>query len=136
MALQAAWTEAAEGRLPASEQAKLWALREVLGELGESTTQYDWMSKQVHVMGKGGAKGDHPGRAAVKKFFDRVDLVGPNWYPGVQQTPRTGRPVELTSNKRAIISRSMMAAKKKGPVARLRPGARIVPAGRHERLDA
>ena len=118
------------------EQAKLWALREVLGKLGESTTQYDWMSKQVHVMGKGGAKGDHPGRAAVKKFFDRVDLVGPNWYPGVQQTPRTGRPVELTSNKRAIISRSMMAAKKKGPVARLRPGARIVPAGRHERLDA
>ena len=114
MALQAAWTEAAEGRLPANEQAKLWALREVLGKLGESTTQYDWMSKQVHVIGKGGAKGDHPGRAAVKKFFDRVDLVGPNWYPGVQQTPRTGRPVELTSNKRAIISRSMMAAKKRG----------------------
>ena len=55
MALQAAWTEAPEGRLPASEQAKLWALREVLGKLGESTTQYDWMSKQVHVMGNDGA---------------------------------------------------------------------------------
>ena len=74
MALQAAWTEAAEGRLPASEQAKLWALREVLGKLGESTTQYDWMSKQVHVMGKGGAKGDHPGRAAVKN-----SLVASTW---------------------------------------------------------
>ena len=112
MALQAAWTEAPEGRLPASEQAKLWALRKVQSKQGESTTQYDWMSKQVHVMGKGGAKGDHPGSAAVKNFFDRVDLVGPNWYPGVQQTPRPGRPVEPTSNKRASISRSMMAAKK------------------------
>ena len=114
MALRAAWTEAPEGQLLAIEQAKLWALREVLCKQGESTTQYAWMSKQVRVMGKDGAKGGHPGRAAMKQFFGRVDMVGPNWYPGAQQTPRTGRPVELTPNKRAIISRSMMAAKKRG----------------------
>ena len=52
MALRAAWTEAPEGQLPAIEQAKLWALREVLCKQGESTTQYAWMSKQVRVMGK------------------------------------------------------------------------------------
>ena len=93
MALQAAWTEAAEGRLPASEQAKLWALREVLGKLGESTTQYDWMSKQVHVMGKGGAKGDHPGRAAVKKFFDRVDQASTRFIPEYYNSITRVRPV-------------------------------------------
>ena len=74
MALHAAWTEAPEGRLPASEQAKLWALRKVLRKQGESTTQCDWMSKQVHVVCKDGAKGDHTGRAAVKK-----SLIASTW---------------------------------------------------------
>ena len=35
MALQAKWTQAPEGRLPPKEQAKLWALREVLRKQGE-----------------------------------------------------------------------------------------------------
>ena len=35
MALHAKWNDAPQGRLPPKEQAKLWALREVLRKQGE-----------------------------------------------------------------------------------------------------
>ena len=54
-------SKAPHGKLPPSEQCKLWALREVLNKEGEDTAQYEWMSQQVQVKG-----GDSPGREAVR----------------------------------------------------------------------
>ena len=53
MALKAAWTHAANGRMPPIEQAKLWALREVLRKQDEDIDQYTWMASQVRVHGGG-----------------------------------------------------------------------------------
>jgi len=47
MALQHAWFSGKHGSLAGIQQAKLWALREVLSKQGESTTQWQWMSEQV-----------------------------------------------------------------------------------------
>ena len=68
MALAHAWTSAAYGRMPASEQAKLWGLREALKKIGRNTQQWQWMANQVLVAG-----GGHPSREAVRQFFERVD---------------------------------------------------------------
>ena len=58
------------------EQAKLWGLRQALRKLGEADNQYEWMSQQVRVSSSAGAVGgDHPGRAAVLRFFSRVDKI-------------------------------------------------------------
>ena len=96
------------------EQAKLWGLRVALRKLGEPDNQYEWMSQHVRVAANGRARGgDKPGRAGVKKFFDRVDALeeaGQTWYPGACLTKRTGRPVELTAQKKATITTSMMTA--------------------------
>ena len=51
MALAHAWTHEAVGRLAPVEQAKLWALREVLRKQGEEDTQYQWMSTKVKLVG-------------------------------------------------------------------------------------
>ena len=94
MALREAWLRGKQGSLAPCEQAKLWALREVLRKQDEATDQYQWMSEQVRVVGNGRTTGGgNPGRAAVKKFFDRVDEVGTAWYPGAQQKVSSGRPV-------------------------------------------
>ena len=42
MALHTAWTQAPLGKLPPKEQAKLWALREVLRKQGEDPAQYSY----------------------------------------------------------------------------------------------
>ena len=100
------------------EQAKLWGLRQALRKLGEADNQYEWMSQQVRVSSSAGAVGgDHPGRAAVLRFFNRVDKIeaaGQTWYPGATLGKRSGRPVELTTRKKAAICKSMMSAKKRG----------------------
>ena len=100
------------------EQVKLWGLREALRKLGEPTDQYQWMSGLVEVAHDGQALGgSNPGRACVKRFFDRVDefkKYGKPWYPGASLTKRTGRRVELTCHKRMTIGNSMMAAKTRG----------------------
>ena len=69
MALSWKWTHAPQGHLPPKEQAKLWALREVLTKQGEDAEQYHWMASRVHVVG-GGA----PSRGAVRRFFERVEV--------------------------------------------------------------
>ena len=80
--------------------------------------KYQWMSELVEVAHDGQALGgSNPGRACVKKFFDRVDELkksGKPWYPGASLTKRTGRPVELSCHKRMTIANSMMAAKQRG----------------------
>ena len=74
MALRKAWFTCPEEKLAPCEQAKLWGLREALRHLGEDDDQYLWMSQQVQVAAHGRATGgDNPGRAAVQKFFARVD---------------------------------------------------------------
>ena len=108
MALQAKWTHAPQGRLAPKEQAKLWALREVLRKQGEDCQQFEWMATQVQVVG-----GGHPSRESVRKFFDRVDEEPAGWYPG-RSDGKTGRPQELTPLKRKSVANSMMAAKKRG----------------------
>ena len=108
MALQAQWTHAPHGRLPPKEQAKLWALREVLRKQGEDCNQFQWMSTQVHVKG-----GGSPCREAVRRFFERVDEDPAGWYPG-RSEGKSGRPQALTPLKRKTVAKSMMAAKKRG----------------------
>ena len=106
MALHRAWFSGKRGSMAGVEQAKLWALREVLSKQGESTTQWQWMAEHVTVVG-----GGHPTREAVRKFFMRVDST-PEWHPGFRKKS-SGRPRELTHQKRRRIAESMMALKKK-----------------------
>ena len=115
MTLQELWTRAAPDRMPPKEQCKLWALRQVLRKLSEDDDQYEWMASQVTVVGGGkSGQGGHPGREAVRQFFQRVDAAGTDWYPGYSSGQRKGRPLQLTPGKRQIIATSMMAAKKRG----------------------
>ena len=120
MALREAWLHCPDGQLAFSEQAKLWGLREALRLLGESDDQFAWMAKQVRKSGNGRATGGgHPGRAAVQKFFKRVDAAenaGEAWYPGLNGSRRSGRSVAMTAKKSATIAKSMMAAKRRGDV--------------------
>ena len=64
MASLNAWLVASTGRLPPVEQAKLWALREVLRKRGDDVLQYAWMAGQVKLVG-----GGHPTRQAVKSLL-------------------------------------------------------------------
>ena len=102
MASLNAWLVASTGRLPPVEQAKLWALREVLRRRGEDVLQYAWMAGQVKLAG-----GGHLTHQAVKKFFDRVDTDN-EWYPG-KRWPGQGRPLQLTKHRSTIIARSAMS---------------------------
>ena len=73
------------------------------------------MASQVHVGGNGTATGrGHPGRAAVQKFFGRVDSYGAAWFPGRRDVDENPRNSALTPKKAAVICSSMMAAKKRG----------------------
>ena len=104
MALKAAWSAAADGRMAPSEQAKLWALREVLKKQGEDPEQYTWMASQVYLAGHGCATGGgHPGGSRVRKFFAQVDALRGEWYPGWRPWNCGGRPVQLTPKKRSVI---------------------------------
>ena len=107
MALKAAWTTAPLGRLAPIEQAKLWAVRATLIELGEAGDQYQRMSGFVVKVG-----GGNPDRHVVKKFFPRVDKEPMGWYPG-KAAAGAGRPVELTGAAAKNICKSMMAAKRR-----------------------
>ena len=75
--MKAAWTEAAHGRMAPIEQAKAWAVPEVLRRMGEAGDQYTRMSAFVVTAG-----GGHPDRKAVQKFFARVDKDPGGWFPG------------------------------------------------------
>ena len=90
MALREAWSHAAQGRMPPKEQAKLWAVREVLKQMGEKADQYQRMSQFVVTAG-----GGHPDRKAVGKFFARIDKDPSGWYPG-KRSEKVGRPREMT----------------------------------------
>ena len=90
------------------DQCKLWALREVLRAQGGDTTQYEWMSQQATVVG-----GGSPGRDAVRRFFQRVDVAGGDWFPGYTAGKRGRRP-DMIPKKKRVIAMSMMAAKKRG----------------------
>lgn len=109
------WTQAKSGSMCPLEQAKLWALREVLRKQGDNDTDYAWMSERVVAEG-----GGHPSRQAVRQFFLKVDEMGGAWYPGYK--PDTvGRPKEMNPKKRRAIAVSMMSQKKK----RNEPGYRL-----------
>lgn len=110
MSLRQLWASAATGRMTPKEQCKLWALREVLRAQGADTTQFEWMSQQVTVVG-----GGSPGRDAVRRFFQRVDAAGDDWHPGYT-AGRRGRRPEMTPRKRRMLAASMMAAKKRGVI--------------------
>ena len=97
---------ASTGRLPPVEQAKPWALREVLRKRGDDVLQYAWMAGQVKLVG-----GGHPTRQAMKKCFDRVD-TDKELYPG-RRWPGQGRPLQLTKQTRTIVARSAMALKRR-----------------------
>ena len=79
MSVCAQWRTGRQGTLAPVEQAKLWALREVLHMLGEDDDQYQWMSGLVQVVG-----GGNPGRNAVRMFFAKVD-ADPEWHPGTSR---------------------------------------------------
>ena len=107
MALRTVWTHAAKGRMPPIEQAKLWALREVLRKQGEGPDQYTWMASQVRVQG-----GGCPDRRRVASFFERVDKDPEGWFPGKKDGP-VGRPVEMTPAKRRAIATAAQGLKRR-----------------------
>ena len=93
--------------MPPIEQAKLWALREVLKEMGEAADQYLRMSRLVITAG-----GRNPDRKVVAKFFARVDRDPSSWYPG-KKGDKIGRPKDMSKAGMRVISQSMMAAKRR-----------------------
>ena len=93
--------------MPPKEQAKLWAVREVLKQMGEKADQYQRMSQFVVTAG-----GGHPDRKAVGKFFAHIDKDPAGWYPG-KRSEKVGRPREMTEAGMRVISKSMMAAKRR-----------------------
>ena len=107
--------------MPPIEQAKLWALREVLKEMGEAADQYLRMSRLVITAG-----GRNPDRKVVAKFFARVDRDPSSWYPG-KKGDKIGRPKDMSKAGMRVISQSMMAAKRRKSGAFLRFGLCTVP---------
>ena len=107
--LRKAWLQGKDGSLPAREQAKAWALREVWRqdqkpEYGMNTFIATKVTKQG-----GGA----PSPQAIIKLFMRID-ADEDWFPGKANYENIGAPRVITSSQRAVVSRCAMRMKEKG----------------------
>ena len=107
--LEAAWTKSRGGTLPAWEEAKAWAFREVWRS--EYETEYGLLAYVAGKVVKTG--GGHPSPAAICKLYATID-ADPSWFPGKSSQERHGPAPVLTGVKRACIARSAMTMKQKG----------------------
>jgi hypothetical protein len=94
--LQKAWRGGRKGNLSALEEARAWALREVWQD--DHKPEY---GMHTYIAGKiKRIGGGHPGGAAVKKFFDRVD-ADPGWFPGKSTQAQFGPSSVITPTNQA-----------------------------------
>ena len=106
------WKGGRLGTLCAMEQAKVWALREVMKDTDEGVN-YEAIAEQVVKLAPKGKKGGHPNRNAIRKLIERMD-GDDEWFPGKRPDAPYGRPAELTPAKRKAIADTLMRMKKKG----------------------
>ena len=107
--LHKAWRGGREGYLSALEEARAWALREVWQDDGKPDYgMHTYIAGKIKKIG-----GGHPGCAAVKKFFDKVD-ADPKWYPGKKTQAQFGPASVISPTNQAIVARSAMAMKERG----------------------
>ena len=105
------WKGGRAGTLCALEQAKVWALREVMRDT-EKSVNYEAIASKVVKIGVDGKKGEHPGRGAIRKLIERMD-GDDEWFPGKHTEP-PGRPAELSATKGKAIANTLMRMKKRG----------------------
>ena len=117
--LEAAWKRSAVGYLPAWEEAKAWALREVWRS--DHETDYGLLAYVAGKVVKTG--GGNPSPAAICKLYAKMD-ADPAWFPGKSSQERHGPAPVLTGVKRTSIARSAMTMKQKGVQLK---GKRFVP---------
>ena len=102
--LRTAWLEGSKaGSLPAREQAKAWALREVWkasgkGEFGMKTYIAGKLAKNT---------GESPSSEAVRKLFERID-ADDDWFPGKANYAEVGAPGVLVGSKTGLPLRSVL----------------------------
>ena len=99
------WTGGRARTLCALEQAKVWALREVMRDT-EKTVNYEAIASNVVKIGVDGKKGEHPGRGAIRKLIERMDGDDKS-FPGKHTEP-SGRPAELTPTRSKAIANTHM----------------------------
>ena len=109
--LQEAWTAAPDGRLPAWEQAKAWALREVWRS--EKPSEWGMLNYIASKVVKAGEHGGNPSHGALSEFFSKLD-ADPEWYPGKSTQERFGPPPVMSAQKKQAVARCAMALKRKG----------------------
>ena len=73
--LQVAWTAAPDGRLPAWEQAKAWALREIWRS--EKPSEWGMLNYIASKVVKAGARGGNPSHGALSEFCFLQARCGP-----------------------------------------------------------
>ena len=66
------WKGGRLGTLCAMEQAKVWALREVMKDTDEGVN-YETIAEKVVKIGPKGKKGGNPNRNAIRKLIERMD---------------------------------------------------------------
>ena len=100
------WKGGRLGTLCAMEQAKVWALREVMKDTEEGVN-YETIASKVVKIGPKGEKGGHPNRNAIRLLLEKIDLTrttsgtrasAPKRTTGGPPTsrPRSGRRVGWT----------------------------------------
>ena len=92
------WKGGRLGTLCAMEQAKVWALREVMKDTEEGVN-YETIASKVVKIGPKGEKGGHPNRNAIRLLLEKID-EDDEWYPGKRPEADYGRPANLTPAKR------------------------------------
>ena len=92
------WKGGRLGTLCAMEQAKVWALREVMKDTDEGVN-YEAIAEKVVKIAPKGKKGGHPNRNAIRKLIERMD-GDDEWFPGKRPEAAYGRPATLTPGKR------------------------------------
>jgi len=112
--LRKAWHEGKEGCLPAIEQAKAWALREVWRSEGKGDYGMNsYIASKLRKQGRGKQGGGSPTGQAIGKFFSKID-EDVDWFPGKGNYENNGAPTTMTPQQRSAIARSAMTMKTNG----------------------
>ena len=107
--LRDAWTQGRAGYLPAWEEAKAWALREMWRS--DHDSDYGLVAYVAQKLKKIG--GGNPVPQAVGKLYSKMDS-DTDWFPGKSSQERHGPLPVLSGAKRSQIVQSAMSMKKKG----------------------
>ena len=109
--LKQAWTEGAQGRLPAWEEAKAWALREVWRK--QHKNDYGLLTFVADRVKKVGCRECGVSVQSISEFFDKVDN-DKEWYPGKSTQTQFGPKPAMSIQKQLAVAQSAMAMKSRG----------------------